>query len=50
MNMSKKKATPRCPQCNAEVSSSDEFCSECGKLLLINENYDSITDEEDGYV
>ena len=43
----KKKPKPKyCPQCGAEVSPSDEFC-ECGKLLLIDENYDAIADEMD---
>jgi len=45
--MNKKKTTIRCPQCNAEVSPSDEFCSECGKLLLLDENYDAVSDEQE---
>jgi hypothetical protein len=49
--MSKKseKAKPKklyCPQCGSEVSPEEEFC-ECGKLLLLDEDYDAITDEED---
>jgi predicted amidophosphoribosyltransferase len=46
---SKKKAESKkyyCPQCGAEVDPSDEFC-ECGKLLLLDENYDAIADEDD---
>jgi len=45
----KKKSKPKkiyCPQCGAEVSPSDEFC-ECGKLLLVSEAYEAISDEED---
>jgi predicted amidophosphoribosyltransferase len=45
----KKKIEPKklyCPQCGSEVSPEDEFC-ECGKLLLLDEDYDAITDEED---
>ena len=44
-NKNKKKATLRCPQCNAKVSHEDEFCG-CGKLLLLDENYDAISDSE----
>lgn len=50
--MTKKAEKLYCPQCGAEVSPSDEFCSECGKLLLLNENYDAyadLTDEEDEF-
>lgn len=35
-----------CPQCGSEVALDDEFC-ECGKLLLLDEDYDAIADEED---
>ena len=45
MKMGKKK-TITCPQCGSEVTLEDEFC-ECGKLLLLDENYDAIADEED---
>jgi hypothetical protein len=49
--MSKKseKTKPKklyCPQCGAEVDPNDEFCN-CGKLLLLDEDYDAIADEED---
>jgi len=37
----------KCPQCGSEVSLEDEFCSECGKLLLLDEAYDAISDEQD---
>ncbi len=35
-----------CPQCGAEVQPCDEFC-ECGKLLLVSEDYDAYADEQD---
>lgn len=36
-----------CPQCGAEVTPAEEFCSQCGKLLELDENYDAISDEMD---
>ena len=45
----KKKSKPTklyCPQCGAEVNPNDEFC-DCGKLLLLDEDYDAIADEDD---
>ena len=51
--MSKKseKSKPKkyyCPQCGSEVDPDDEFC-ECGKLLLLDEDYDAYADEEEGF-
>ena len=47
-NKTKKGTKPKkfCPQCGSEVDPDDEFC-ECGKLLLLDEDYDAIADEED---
>jgi len=48
--MPKKKSKSKklhCPQCGSEVDPSDEFCLECGKLLLLDEAYDAISDEQD---
>ena len=45
--MTKKSKKLHCPRCGAEVSREDEFCLECGKLLLSDENYDAISDEMD---
>lgn len=43
----KKKPKPKyCPQCGAEVHSFAEFC-ECGKLLLVSEDYDAYADAQD---
>jgi hypothetical protein len=42
----KKVAKKYCPQCGSEVDAEDEFC-DCGKLLLLDEDYDAIADEED---
>jgi predicted amidophosphoribosyltransferase len=36
-----------CSQCGSEITPEDEFCSECGKRLLLDENYDALSDEED---
>lgn len=36
-----------CPRCDAEIDPTDEFCLECGKLLLLDEAYDAINDEQD---
>jgi len=35
-----------CPQCGSEIEPSEEFC-ECGKLLLVEEDYDAVSDEMD---
>jgi len=35
-----------CPQCGSEVDSDDEFCI-CGRLLLLDEDYDAASDEQD---
>jgi len=35
------------PQFDAELSPEDEFCSECGKLLVLDEDYDAVSDEMD---
>jgi len=45
----KKEEKPKllCPQCGSEVEQDDEFCVACGKLLLLDEDYDAIADEED---
>ncbi len=40
----RKKDTWECPKCGAEVSPTDEFCLECGKLLLVSEAYDAYAD------
>lgn len=40
------KETDTCPQCNAEVSPEDEFCFQCGKLLLLDEDLDVLDDED----
>ena len=44
-----KKEKPKllCPQCGSEVDPSDEFCLECGKLLLLDEDYDAYADAQD---
>ena len=43
----KKEEKLYCPQCGSEVDASDEFCLECGKLLLLDEDYDVYADEMD---
>lgn len=43
--MKKKKDIQRCPQCGSEVETDDESCLQCGKLLLIDEDYDAYANE-----
>jgi len=45
--MEKKEVKKLCPRCGSEVDQDDEFCLECGKLLLLDEDYDAVSDEED---
>ena len=36
-----------CSQCGAEVRPTDDFCLECGKLLLVSGAYDAYADAQD---
>ena len=45
--MKKKQGILRCPRCGSEVELGDESCLQCGKLLIIAEDYDAYADEMD---